>query len=470
MEAKSSTSRSSIPSQSGQPKQRLRLIDCIGLTVGIIIGAGIYDLSPSVAREVGSPWGVPLVWLAGGVVILLGAVGYAELVAAYPEAGGDYAFLTRSYGRHVGFLFAWCDFWIIRPGNLGVLALLFASFASQTLPLVNDVTDQIFYAVVAIVGLTYVNIWGVRPGKWTQNCLTAFKLLGLFGIILVGCCYLPVVEWSPPGAETSRFGGVGLAMVFVVFTFGGWSEISYVAAEIEEPQTNTWKALSLGLITVTVIYLGLNLVFLTKLGYESMCSSNTVVSDLLRAAFPHTELGARFVSLLIAASTLGSVNGMILTGSRIYYALGRDHASFAWLGAWNHRRDCPTRSLYLQALVTTCMVIWFGRLQDGLEMLVVFTTPVYYSFFLLVMVSIIIQRRRDPDRVRPHRTPFYPFPILLFGAVCAYVIVSSTRYAWWRSSEELEVPSEFFWFLLVFGSGLAVVFVSRREPPVETPS
>lgn len=442
------------------PQRRLSLLDCVGLTVGIIIGAGIYDLAPSVAREVGTAWGVPLVWLFGGIMVLLGAVCYAELVSSYPEAGGDYAFLTRAYGNSVGFLFAWCDFWIIRPGNVGAMAYLFARFTRQIVPLGSPQQDQVAYALLAVVGLTIINIWGIRPGTRTQNGLTAFKLLGLLAVVGVGLLVPAAGAVEQVADELPRYGGIGLAVVFVVFTFGGWAELSYVAAEIREPQRNTWKALSAGLVTVTCVYLALNFVFLRALGYHGLCTSSAAVTDLMRVMFP--DSAGRIVSALIAASTLGSINGMILTGSRIYFAMGRDHKSFAWLGAWNARRSCPIRSLLLQSAVTVAMVIWFGRFPDALQLLVVYTTPVYWTFFLLVIASIVLLRFREPSRERPHSTPLYPLPIILFSALCLYVIYSSSTYALSRfTGDEGHGSWELFWLLGVVLTGVGIAMGSR---------
>ena len=448
------------------PKRRLSLLDCVGLTVGIIIGAGIYDFAPRVAREVGSAWAVPLVWLAGGLLVLIGAVCYAELVSAYPEAGGDYAFLTRSYGAATGFLFAWCDFWIIRPGNVAAMAYLFARFAQNVGPIPGSSQDQVIYAVIAVGGLTLVNIWGVRPGTRTQNTLTLFKLLCLVAVVIVGVTLPSSAGDVSPMEELPRYGGLGLAIVFVIYTYGGWAELSYVAAEIREPERNTWKALALGLAAVTVIYIALNGVFLRSLGYHRLCTSESVVSDMLQLRFP--TLAGKFVSLLIAASTLGSINGMILTGSRIYYALGRDHAPFAWLGAWSTRRSSPVRSLIVQAMVSLAMVLWFGRARDALARLVIFTTPVYWTFFLLVIISIVLLRHREPERIRPHQTPLYPLPIVVFSLLCLYVIYSSGSYAWSQRSWEI------IWLIGVAIAGLGLVGVGairakrRTAHPVRT--
>ena len=446
------------PTSSDQPvpQRRLRLLDCVGLTVGIIIGAGIYEFSPAVARLVGSPAAVPAVWFLGGFLVLTGAVCYAELVTSYPEAGGDYAFLTRGYGRRTGFLFAWCDFWIIRPGNVGAMAYLFARLTRQVVPIIGPEQDQVLYAVMAVGGLTLINLWGIRPGTRTQNGLTSFKLIGLLAVIVVGLL-VPgqLLEAGPANVQSWGYEGFGLAIVLVVFTYGGWAELSYVAAEVRQPDRNIWRALAVGLITVSAIYVALNYVFIRALGYEGVCQSATVVTDLMRLKFP--DGAGQAVSLLIAVSTLGAINGMILTGSRIYYALGRDHRSFAWLGAWSARRSCPVRSLMVQAAVTLTMVIWFGRATDALERLVVFTTPVYWTFFLLVTLAIVIFRWREPDRQRPHRTPFYPLPVILFAAVCLYVIYASSRYAW------LNLEREVVWLLVVFGTGGLLTIKGSKE-------
>ena len=207
----------------GVPKQELSLFDSTCIIVGIIIGAGIYETAPIVAKSLGSGPGLMLVWLAGGLLALTGALCYAELATAYPREGGDYIYLTRAYGRWPGYMFGWSQLAIVRPGDIALMAFIFARYA-QTLyaPFAHS---GLFYAVTAIVVLTVINILGVKAGKWTQNLLTVTKILGLVAISVVGLT-APLAAPQPLASEGFSWEGLQLAFILVFFTFGGWNEMA----------------------------------------------------------------------------------------------------------------------------------------------------------------------------------------------------------------------------------------------------
>ena len=179
-------------STNGRPRQQLNFYDSLSIIIGIVIGAGIYETTPLIAKSIAQPVWLIGVWITGGIISLIGAVCYAELATTYPEEGGDYVFLTRAYGRKTGFLFAWAGFWLIKPANIGAIAFIFARYAQQVLPLQLDGNEFITYAIAAVVLLTIFNINGVQTGKWIQNMLTLVKVLGLLMIIVIGYC-----SWYP---------------------------------------------------------------------------------------------------------------------------------------------------------------------------------------------------------------------------------------------------------------------------------
>ena len=202
---------------------------------------------------------------------MIGALCYAELATAYPHEGGDYVYLTRAFGRSVGFLFAWCQLWIVRPGSIGAMAYAFAEYANRIWPRAQASSRPyvlVAYAAGSIVVLTAVNILGVREGKWTQNVLTIAKVLGLAAIVAVGFTYAAPPRHAATAASSSDFAlaNVGLAMIFVLFTYGGWNEMAYVGAEVKEPRKNILRALLVGTLAVTAIYVLVNLAFLHALG------------------------------------------------------------------------------------------------------------------------------------------------------------------------------------------------------------
>lgn len=418
--------------QQGSPRRELTLLDSTCIIVGIIIGAGIYRISPSVAQHApNAVWFLGL-WLAGGAFSLIGALCYAELATAYPEEGGDYVYLSRAMGRTVGFLFAWCQLWIVRPGSIGAMAYAFAEYANRIWPQAQadrEVYVLMLYAAAAIVVLTAVNVWGVREGKWTQNVLTIAKILGLAAIVAVGfSCSAPAPVATASEGTSPDFSWVmvGSAMIFVLFTYGGWNEMAYVGAEVKEPRKNILRALLIGTLAVTVIYMLVNMAFLHAVGWEGT-QHDTVAADVLELGIG--RWAGQAISVLICISALGAINGQIFTGARIYYAMGTDHRLYAWLGRWNARRGTPIGSLVVQGVITLALVVWFGLSRDGFDRMVIFTTPGFWFFLLLVGVSVFVLRRREPAVDRPYRVPGYPVTPLLFCLGCGIMVYSSLAYA-----------------------------------------
>lgn len=416
------------PSQRG-PRRQLSLLDGICLIVGIIVGSGIYETSPLIARSAGGPGGMLAVWGLGGLIALAGALCYAELTSAYPMDGGDYVFLSRAYGRRMGLFFAWCEFWIIRPGNIGALAFVFSRYANNIFPLSSGIVSWVAYPLLAILILTMLNIAGVRSGKRTQNLLTGVKIVGLLIIAVVGMSMSSgaIVAAAEPVTRLPHE-TFSLAMILVMFCYGGWAEISFVAAEVRHPARNLLRTLVLGTLGVTVVYLLVNLAFLASLGWSGVAQSEAVATDLLSQHFGST--GERAVSLLICISCLGAINGTIFAGARVYYAAGREHPACALLGRWSRQFDSPAWALVFQAAISTALVVTIGAGKDGFERLVMFTAPVYWSFALLTTLSLFILRRRQPNMQRPFRVIGYPVTPLLFCSACAAMIWAGVRYAY----------------------------------------
>ena len=405
------------------PKKELTLFDSTCLIVGIIIGAGIYQMAPAIARGTDVWWGIFLIWIVGGLLSLIGALGYAELASAYPVDGGDYVYLTKAYGKWAGFLFGWIQLVIVRPGDIVVIAFAFAMYAKEIYnPWSNHQTGQIMYAGISISLLTTINILGVREGKWTQNLLTVIKALGLiaiFSVALLGPerqASVAVVEDFPVT--------VSVALIMVLFTFRGWNEMAYVAAEVKNPSRNIVRALVLGTVTVTVLYLLAIGAFLYTLGYDGMAHSGAVAVDTVTTAFPQT--GGLLISALICISALGAVNGLIFTGARISYAVGADHRIFRPLGKWSPRTGTPIRALLLQGAIALVLVILLGSFTQAL----LYTAAAIYSFYLATNLAVIVLRFKEPKVSRPYKVTGFPITTLIFCVTCAYLIYSSITYSY----------------------------------------
>jgi amino acid transporter len=403
------------------PKKELSLFDSTCLIVGIIIGAGIYQTAPDVAKGVGGSWGVLIIWAVGGLLSLCGAMGYAELASTYPHEGGDYVFLSRAYGRWAGFLFGWAQLAIVRPGDIAVMAFVFATYAQAFYdPLVGTFfpwTHQV-YAVGATLFFTFVNVMGVKEGKWTQNILTVLKTLGL--LIIVGVSFL-----GPPIATTQNVGKPipwSLALILVLFTFGGWNEMAYVAAEVKNPQRNIARSLAIGTIAVTALYLLINGAFLHSLDYPGMAQSKAVAADTLEATFP--TWGGKFISVLICVSALGAVNGLIFTGARISFAVGAEHRIFHFLGCWDPHFGTPARALLVQGAISVFLILVLGSFLNA----ILYTAATVYSFYLATTLALLVLRHKEPQIERPYQVFGYPLVPLLFSAVCAFLIYSAVCY------------------------------------------
>ena len=404
-------------------RKELTLFDSTCLIVGIIVGVGLYQTAPDVARGVGCWEGVLAIWVLGGLLSLCGALGYAELATAFPQEGGDYVYLTRAYGRLAGFLFGWIQTVVVRPGDITVMAFAFATYAR---PLYDPFADsslnltQQLYAASAVVVLTAINIVGVRQGKWTQNVLTVAKVIGLLAVIIVAVVAPPPTT-ATAGSPVEPF-PASVALILVLFTFGGWNEMAYVAAEVHNPKQNIVRALVLGTAAVTVLYVLANGAFLYTLGYSGVATSDAVATDAVSATFP--KLGGRLISALICVSALGAVSGLIFAGARISYAVGTEHRVFKTLGRWNRRTETPVRALALQAGIAVVLIVTLGSFIDT----ILYTAAAVYSFYLATSLAVIVLRVKEPATDRPYRVTGYPLTTIVFCAVCAFLIYSAVTY------------------------------------------
>lgn len=436
--------------------RRLSLLDTISVIVGIVIGAGIYETPPSVFGMVGGMWSGLGVWALGGVLSLIGAFTYAELATTYPRSGGDYVYLTRAYGPWAGFLFGWAQLAVIMTGSIGMMAYIFGDYAARFFD--TKPNTSFGYAAGAVVVLTVVNVFGVSVGKLTQNLLSATKVLGLGGIVAAAVYLLArgmgAESATAVAAESGGDSGapvmLGLALVFVLYTYGGWNDAAFVVAEMQDSRRIA-PALILGTLAVMLIYLVVNGAYLAVLGLDGVRGSDAVAADVLDRALGET--GGQIISVLVMISALGAVNGLIYTGSRLYATVGSDYAIFGALGRWNPRLGAPVYALAVQAVITLFMILavgsavgqgllddvftWIGIEDEkwswegtgGFRSLLAMSAPVFWLFFMLTSLSLIRLRWLDPQATRPFQVPLYPELPLVFTASCGYMLYSSIDYA-----------------------------------------
>lgn len=404
-------------------RQTISIFDAVTIIVGIVVSVGIFKTPSLVAAHAGSEQAVMLVWLFGGVFSLVGALCYAELASAYPHAGGDYHYMYKAFGGSVAFLFAWARMTVIQPGSIAVFAFVIGDYVSEVYRLGSY--SSTYYAMLTIVVLTGVNLAGIRQGLNVQRVLLTAIIIGLLIAVSVGFAKVsPAISTktiSPP-----TMSGIGIAMIFALFTYGGWNEAAYISSEIRNPNRNIVRGLMYSIGVITVIYLITNFVFIKSLGLEAVAKSGAVAADLLRSALGET--GARFISVLISVAALSTMNGIIITGARTNFALGRDFALFSFLGHWHEHGSTPRNALLLQASISLILVVLGTATRSGFGMMVEYTAPVFWFFFFMAGVSLFVLRKTEPDVARPFRVPFYPVTPLLFCLVCLYLLQSSLAY------------------------------------------
>lgn len=468
---------------SGVPERRLSLVDCTSIIVGIIIGSGIYESTPLVAGALTADWQLPAIWILGGLFALVGSLCYAELATRMPVEGGDYAYLGEAFGRPVGFLFAWTQLWVIRPGSIGALACVFASYADKLAPLGS--ASFLVYGCGSVVVLSVINALGVKLGTVTQNVLTGAKVLGLAAVIVTAVMTPSVppgtivehlnesIAWKmreslPVRSWSETFDSLSFAMIFVLFAYSGWNEMGCVAAEVREPRKNILRALLLGAAVVTVIYLGINLACLHVLDLNGMTKSSAVATDTVTPLLG--AWGGRAIALLICISALGSTNGMIFTGARIYYAMGSKHRGLGLLAHWHAGLGTPVASLVVQMMITLALLVAFGTTNetgsagDAFGRLVIFMTPPFYLFLILSALAVIQLRVREKATTSAagdgvFRMPLFPWPAIIVAVASAFMIYKGVMYIAFKYNASTQWAA--VWVAATLVSG--VVYIATVE-------
>ena len=408
------------------PQRVLQPLAAVALTVGIVVGAGIFKTPSLVAGISGDAGWALVLWAVGAAISIAGALCYAELCTAYPHAGGDYHFLQRAFGRDLSFLYAWARATVINPGSIALLAFVFGDYMSTLWKL--GTYSSAAWGLGIVVALTVINWVGLNASVRLQTMLTALELLGLLAVVVAGLFVpaspAPVIDWFVQAPAPAQW---GLCLVFVLLTFGGWNESAYVSAEVRGGPRAMVRVIVASMAVLTVIYLLVNWALLQGLGYAGLSQSKTAASDLLGQAFgPWAQ---KALGLFVAIAALTSINATMVVGARSNYALGGDWQVLHRLGRWHAQNASPRVAFGLQALVAIGLILLGTQEADGFAAMVEFTAPVFWSFLLLVSVAVIWLRQSDRATDRPFKVPLYPFTPLVFGAACAWLAYSSITYA-----------------------------------------
>jgi amino acid transporter len=366
-----------------------------------------------------------MVWVAGAAISFAGALCYAELGTAFPQVGGDYHFLTRAYGRRISFLYAWARITVINAGSIALLGFVFGDYLAAAIALPSQ--SAAIWAAGVVVALTMLNITGLRASACTQNLLSVIQVAGLCVVMIAGFWLPPSPAIGAPFSTAPAPGMLGLALVFVLLTYGGWNEAAYVSAELKDGRRAMLRVLMSSIGIIAVLYLAVNLALLHGLGLDGLRQSKAPGADVMLHAFG--SLGGQLLAIGVAIATLTSINATMIVGARTSYALANDWPVLGFLGRWNESRDAPIAAYVFQAVVTLAL-IGFGALEhDGFAAMVEFTAPVFWAFLLLVGFSLFVLRIKYRDAERPFRVPLYPLTPVVFCLACGYLLYSSINYA-----------------------------------------
>ena len=454
---------------SGGFVKALSLTDATMLVSGSMIGSGIFIVSADISRTVGSPLWLMLAWLAAGVITMLGALAYGELAAMYPRAGGQYVFLRESMGPLMGFLYGWTLFIVIQTGTIAAVAVAFGRFLGVLWPAITPdrfgwfpqfdvttpgglieigLTPQRLIALISVWILTWINLRGVREGKIVQTTLTIVKTGALAALIILGLTIGRNAEAIAANFSSGNFVGsvdvssafmiaFGASLVGSLFSSDAWNNVTFAAAEVKNPQRNLPLALLLGTGLVTMLYLLANVAYLNVLPLAGTEGGATVLERGIQYATQDRvgsaaaemifgAIGGTIMATAILISTFGCNNGLILAGSRVYYAMAKDRLFFERAGKLN-ANHVPANALIVQAVWTSllCLTGTYGQLLDY----VIFAALIFYA---LTTVGLFILRSKRPDAERPYKAIGYPvlpalYIVLALTVAVVLLIADKTR-------------------------------------------
>ncbi len=410
---------------SGSPLPSFSTFSSMAVIVGIVVGIGIFRLPPIVAMNSAGELQFLAFWIAGGFISLMGALCYAELSSAMPDAGGEYHFLRRAFGPATGFFLSWGRMTVIQTGSIALVAFILGDYASVILNL-GQYSASI-YAALTVVVLTGLNVMGTYYSRRTQNILASVIALTIVSVSIAG---LISPGNNDPGIANGgplfSGGAPGLAMIFVLLTYGGWSEAAYLTGELHNVRRSIVRSLVMGIAVITTLYLLINLTYLHVLGLETLRESETVGYLLTEKIFGHGA--SLLVAGIVIFSAMSTANATIITGARTNYALGRDFRLLRFMGIWNGKSNSPVNALLLQGVIALLLVGIGAWSQQAISTMVDYTAPVFWVFILLTTISLFVFRFRKEGSSGSYRVPLYPLPPLLFLAASLYMLYSSLTY------------------------------------------
>lgn len=407
----------------------LGAFDAMMVVVGSVIGSGIF-LKPGIAaRELPSVALILAVWIGVGGITLCGCLSLAELAAMLPQAGGPYVYLREAYGRLTAFLWGWTEFWVVRTGSIGALAVATAIYLGQVVPLSRLGLEVVSVGLVVVLAL--LNLYSTRWTAHLQN-LTGVAKVGFLGLVIVLPYLMGRVDTAnlaplwPAESGASLWRGVLLAMIAVMWPYDGWINIGPVVEEVRDPQRNVPRGLALGMGLVIAVYAAANLSYHLTMPLEKIAGSSAVAAELFSTLIG-SEAG-KWVALGVMVSTFGAVNSNMLTGPRIYFAMARDGLLPKAIHAVHSRYETPANAVILQASWTVILIVVAFRVADhpgdAFDTLTNYVIFGGYTFYNLAVAAVFVLRRKLPFQPRPYRTWGYPFTPALYVVAFGVVLVN----------------------------------------------
>ena len=431
-------------------KRQIGLYAATAITVGNIIGSGIFRSPHSVAQHLTSFPVVLSAWILGGILSICGSLALTELAVTHPKTGGLYVYIREAFGDAAGFVFGWANLWVIKPTVIASITSVFALYFCQALHLPKSA--EFGAGALAILLLTWINVLGAREGAGTQSLFTTAKVIGILG--LCAAAFLRHSSAAPTEAAAAPGGAAGgflqalaLAMIPIFFAYDGWTDSTYVAGEVIEPRRTLPIAIVWGTWLVIGVYVLTNIAYFHVLGTGGVAQYEAVGAETMQRLMG--SWGAHALAVLVAVSTFGTTNGAILTGPRVTQAMAADGLLWRPLAALDPRRATPVLALWIQA-VLSCLWLWFARGFEDVSGWFVTTSWLFYG---LTTAALFIQRRHERQgriAAPSYRTPLYPLTPLLFVLVVAAIIASDLHDSGWRAwagvgMAALGLPVYFLW-------------------------
>lgn len=429
-------------------KRTLNLFDTIMLVSGSMIGSGVFIVSADMMKALGSPYWVLLCWVLSGVITLFAALSYGELAGMMPDAGGQFIYLKRAYGRMTAFVYGWTVFTVIQTGVIAAVAVAFARFTGVLFPFFSETnvvlsigdfsisTTQLL-GVASVLFLTYLNSRGINNGKIIQRVFTSAKIFALAGLILIGF-FASQSHWPENIAVPFRarsgnggvdfsvlFSAIGVALIGSLFSSDAWNNVTFIAGEIKQPRRNIPLGLLIGVLIVTLLYILANIAYFILLPAAAVKNSDTVGTTALGAVFG--DVSAYIMAVLIVISTFGCNNGLILSGARLFQSMAHEGLFFKHAAELN-KQGVPAKALWFQSVWASvlCLSGSYGALLN-------YCTFASLVFYMVTISALFYFRIKEPHTERPYRAIGYPvlpaLYILITLTICVNLLIYKTGHA-----------------------------------------